>query len=53
MSLTEKAFLDLLAKDIDENPHTLVPVTVEMVERRMALVEGVDVDLDGPLEGED
>jgi len=45
----EKAFLDLIAKDIETNPRSVVPITEEWLARAMALVEGVVVDLDEEL----
>jgi antitoxin PrlF len=46
---TEQAFLDLIAKDIETNPGSVVPITQEWVERQMKLLEGVVVDPDEEL----
>ena len=43
-------FLDLLARDIRDRPAALQPVTQTYVETLTALVEGVEVDLDAPLD---
>lgn len=48
-----KPFLNLLAKDMQEHPKRLTPFPVELLERISAVVAGVEVDLDGPLTGED
>lgn len=44
------SFLDLLSKDIEENPSKLVPYTQEMHDQYMALIEGVKIDDDGDIE---
>jgi antitoxin PrlF len=46
-------FLEFLAKDIEENPQRLKPITSELVDYARSLVEGVEVDLDAPLSDED
>jgi antitoxin PrlF len=46
------AFLDFLAKDIQDNPSRMEIIAPETIARLSALVEGVDVDLDAPIEGE-
>ena len=47
------AFLEFLARDIATNPQRLVPVDEEFVERIWSVVDGIDVDLDAPLQAED
>ena len=47
------AFLEFLARDIAKNPQRLVPVDEEFVERIWSVVDGIDVDLDAPLQAED
>ncbi|MBV9109722.1 MAG: type II toxin-antitoxin system PrlF family antitoxin [Gemmatimonadetes bacterium] len=46
------AFLDLLERDIEEDPERLVPVTRELIDRMRALTAGIPVDLDEPIEGD-
>ena len=47
-------FLDFLAKDIEQNPHRVKPITVEWANRVRALVKDVDIgDLNEPLSGDD
>ena len=48
-----KPFLRLLAKDISENPQRIKPLPSDLLERIRSMIEGVEVDLDGPLTGED
>lgn len=48
-----KPFLALLQKDMRLHPHRIAPFPSPLLERASSLVEGVDVDLDGPLTGED
>lgn len=43
------AWLDFLARDMEENPHRLVPLGEAQMRALQALVEGVEVDLDEPL----
>jgi len=45
----EEAFLNLIAKDIETNPSSVVPITQEWYERSMELVKGVVVDLNEEL----
>ena len=47
------AFLDFLARDIAEHPERLQPMDAELVARSLALVEGVEIDLEAPLLAED
>lgn len=48
-----KPFLALLQKDIERHPHRLSSFPPSLLEKARSLVEGVEVDLDGPLTGED
>ena len=48
-----KPFLKLLARDITENPERIKPFPSDLLGRIRTAVEGVEVDLDGPLTGED
>jgi len=45
----EQAFLELIGKEIETNPGSVVPITQEWYERAMELVKGVVVDLDEEL----
>lgn len=47
------SFLNLLAKDMKNNPEHIQAVNSDMVSRSKSLVEGVDIDLDAPLLDED
>lgn len=47
-----QAFLGFLEREMVENPQRLRPFGGETVRRAGELVEGVDVDLDAPLEDE-
>lgn len=46
-------FLKLLAQDIEQHPERLVPITEEWAAQLDSLVEGIDVDLDGPPPADD
>jgi antitoxin PrlF len=46
------AFLQFLAKDMQDHPDRMQQFTPELLARASALVEGVEVDLDAPIEGE-
>jgi antitoxin PrlF len=48
-----KPFLALLTKDFMRHPERIVPFPTPLLERAHSLVAGMDVDLDGPLTGED
>jgi antitoxin PrlF len=48
-----KPFLQLLAKDIQEHPERIGPFPATLLTRARSLVDGVKVDLDAPLAGED
>jgi antitoxin PrlF len=48
-----RPFLNLLTKDIKENPQRIRPFPVDLLNRGRSVVENVEVDLDGPLTGED
>ena len=43
-------FAAFIARDIEQNPENAKPVSVDLVERAKALIEGMDSDLDAPLE---
>lgn len=45
-----QAFLGFLDREMVENPQRLTPFGGETVRRAAALVDGVDVDLDAPLD---
>ncbi|AMM44039.1 hypothetical protein FDG95_gp503 [Pectobacterium phage vB_PcaM_CBB] len=49
----EEQFLDFLSKDIDEHPENVRPVSKELWEHVEQLVQGVEVNLDEPLEDDD
>ncbi|AFC21914.1 hypothetical protein GAP32_457 [Cronobacter phage vB_CsaM_GAP32] len=53
MKSTEEQFLDFLSKDTDEHPENVHPVSKELWGHVKQLVQGVEVDLDEPLEDED
>lgn len=46
-------FLDFLARDIDEHPERLRPLSVDFVRRAQELVAGIEFDIDAPLSPED
>lgn len=48
-----KPFLALLQKDMRLHPQRIVPFPALLLEKAHSLVDGVDVDLDGPLTGQD
>jgi antitoxin PrlF len=48
-----KPFLNLLTRDIKENPRRIRPFPVDLLNRARSVVENVEVDLKGPLTGED
>jgi antitoxin PrlF len=48
-----KPFLNLLTRDIKENPQRIRPFPVDLLNRARSVVENVEVDLKGPLTGED
>lgn len=48
---TEAAFLDLIARDINEHPERLIDFPAEMVEQMRSSVEGVEVNLDEGIVG--
>ena len=43
-------FLAFLARDIEQNPQNLVPLTQEMLDESYSLVGDIDIDMDAPLE---
>jgi antitoxin PrlF len=47
------AFLALLARDMAERPERVQGLSVDLMKRVQALVEGVEVDLDAPLSADD
>lgn len=48
----EQEMLDRIDRDIDENPECLVPLSEAMLQKIAELTEGVEVDLDAPIEGD-
>jgi len=46
-------FLDLIAGDFQQHPERIRPVAADLVRRSKSLVDGVKVDLDQALTGED
>jgi bifunctional DNA-binding transcriptional regulator/antitoxin component of YhaV-PrlF toxin-antitoxin module len=50
---TLQPFLDLLARDMSKNPRRIKPFPARLLAQAKAVVKGVDVDLDGPLAGDD
>jgi antitoxin PrlF len=48
-----KPFLDLLAKDLKKHPERIKPIPAGLVRRVRSVIEGVEIDLNGPLTGED
>ncbi len=45
-----EAFLSFLEKDMLQNPGSLTPVSAELMAEASRLVDGVEIDLDAPLE---
>jgi antitoxin PrlF len=45
-------FLELLARDIETRPETLVPLTEDFIDRMQELTKGIVVDPDAPIEGD-
>jgi antitoxin PrlF len=46
------SFLSFLARDIEKNPENLKSLSPDLIKRIASLVEGVDVDVDAPIEGD-
>ena len=46
-------FLSILAKDIENCPQNLVPMTVEKFMQISSLVEDIKIDLETPVDAED
>jgi antitoxin PrlF len=46
-------FLSFLAKDIENSPQSLVPMTVEKFMQISSLVEDIKIDLETPVDAED
>ena len=46
-------FLTLLERDLEKRPQTIKPVSRDLYRRAVALVEGVEVDLDAALSRDD
>ena len=46
-------FLSILAKDIENSPQNLVPMTVEKFVKISSLVEDIKIDLETPLDADD
>jgi antitoxin PrlF len=49
----EEKILNIISKDIDEHPENLVPVSNEMWNHIKELTDGVEVNLDNPIEDDD
>lgn len=47
------SFLSFLANDMQANPQRLKAATPELVSRIQSLIDGIEVDLDAPLDDED
>lgn len=47
------SFLNFLAKDIENSPQNLVPITVEKLTKISSLVEDIKIDLETPLDADD
>jgi antitoxin PrlF len=45
-------FLELLEADIVKNPHRLTGLPVELYRRFLEVTDGLDFDLDEPIEGD-
>lgn len=52
MKNTEQEFLNFLGKDIEEHPENVHEVPIELWENIQDLLEGVEVNLNEPLEDE-
>jgi len=48
-----RPFLALLEKDMKQRPRRIKPFPGKLLSRAQALTKGVEVDLDGPLSGQD
>jgi antitoxin PrlF len=46
------AFLDFLARDMASHPEQLTGLTPDLVSHIQRLTEGIDIDLDAPIEGD-
>ena len=46
------AFLAFLERDMAAHPERLAALTTELIERARKLTDGIEVDLDAPLEGD-
>jgi antitoxin PrlF len=46
------AFLQFLARDMAMDPNQIKPLTPELARRIAELTEGIDVDMDAPIDGE-
>lgn len=46
------SFLTFLAKDIEKHPASLKSLSPDLVKRIASLIDGIEVDLDAPIEGE-
>jgi antitoxin PrlF len=46
-------FLNFLAKDIENSPQNLVPITVEKLMKISSLVEDIKIDLETPLDADE
>jgi len=45
-------FLTLLAKDFERRPEAIAPIRAALEERMARATEGVEVDIDAPIEGD-
>jgi antitoxin PrlF len=45
-------FLDLLARQVETQPETIMPLTEDLIERIEELTRGIAVDPDAPIEGD-
>lgn len=43
-----RKFLQLLARDVEENPQNLKAISSDLIRRVQSLVSGVEIDLDAP-----
>ena len=46
------SFLSFLARDIEKSPQNLKTLSPDLAKRIATLVEGTEVDLDGPIDGD-
>ncbi|WP_126146873.1 hypothetical protein [Synechococcus elongatus] len=54
LSSEESAFLDLIAKDVDQHPERLIPFTQKILDLFREFIGGIDeLDLDAPFDPND